>query len=1257
SVEKEPPKRKLRLFGRRRRSRADIGLDIRSYPKAEVYQGPLGDLERKTELESNPLRQEVSIYHSGFSVPFGKPGFERAKHDGFEEVTEAPQDYPNVVFEGESTSMYPFSHETLPLRAFAKLPVMDKMEHPKTPKDLRKKRSRSQATIQSDSDSTSQEEKVAPLQSPRSEGFFNFFRNRLGPRNVGKKRTGFENLVDPGECGKTQKQENIKDCPILEHVHVYHNGFSTQQAIDSGFEEGPGFSADESKKVGTLYLKGKSKFFDKFKISKDSNERTVEETEEVPVTVEKQNNQNYNFDTEPFLGLCSTTVLHRDLDDVPLNSLVEAVPQVSYYDRRSLPSPTSEIASFGEEQKDPEVKVQATVGKKKSKKDPYGFSSEKFEGEYPEVKKEGNLSELPIGEHVMVYHCGRSDIESPEVPKEVFESIEKPEKKKAILNLPKTPEVNLETSESFQKSEEVPEVDLENPETFQVPREIIVSHPEEIPEVSEPVKKSEKKKKAILHLTKAPASPTPEIQEQIPVLEEKQEAPESMKVHLNIYHSGVPSEDQNGTQEKDQRLDTQVPFYRRIFRRKPLKNYPVIGDAFEGDIDEVQKSKELSESDLRDFVDSYHSGFSEPGRKNKKQRPKKRKLNVNLNDYPKDPHPIEENISELSIRKDLPKAPGVFSSFEEVQSPKSKRIRHFWKPRPRSAQSRGKGTDTQFSISGINTRDDVSDTRFSTVVTDKSLFTKGHWPITDIDVDVILKKERKIDCECEVVINGKNWSQAIGGGASFNPNGSSGIVQTSSGEWLARTSLVLDKKDPKKPEEKNPEESEEKNIEAESVEKARKAFENQLEPPCLDLVYLAEDPILEENPISEGFISETDFIFEADPVSDYSMKGNYLRGLSPSTWRRKIKEGGFFSKTNINGDPMAHSTTTVTPTESGMFASIRRRFSEVPHSSSSSGSASDAEIEERHVVISQAIAGPIEPLKKHREIGEVNNTVDEEKHFRMAPQNSVGTSNVNSTPNIDPNSSGPYTPAKEKDGRVIREETIEQVYRISGTGHAPKFDPNDMSLSSTVQKCKQETDRVPRVQMVEANVLEGSAPHTTVHTWHETEAGPETVVTEVDKYGNKVTRTIKTQHTKHTVQKQTYQTYAVDENQPQQKIIKTEETHTPLNNESIARSPVVNTHTRTVAYEKGNEPDRGGEPLGELVSSKTITTGNRTVEILTYKTEKDGVIETRVEHRVTIHSGDDVDHDAELAKALLEATQLSPDLIINRVEVEKTTQH
>lgn len=50
--------------------------------------------------------------------------------------------------------------------------------------------------------------------------------------------------------------------------------------------------------------------------------------------------------------------------------------------------------------------------------------------------------------------------------------------------------------------------------------------------------------------------------------------------------------------------------------------------------------------------------------------------------------------------------------------------------------------------------------------------------------------------------------------------------------------------------------------------------------------------------------------------------------------------------------------------------------------------------------------------------------------------------------------------------------------------------------------------------------------------------------------------------------------------------------------------------------------------LGEFVSSKTVTSGNRTVETITYKTEKDGIIETHVEHRVTIHSDAAIDYDA-----------------------------
>lgn len=42
-------------------------------------------------------------------------------------------------------------------------------------------------------------------------------------------------------------------------------------------------------------------------------------------------------------------------------------------------------------------------------------------------------------------------------------------------------------------------------------------------------------------------------------------------------------------------------------------------------------------------------------------------------------------------------------------------------------------------------------------------------------------------------------------------------------------------------------------------------------------------------------------------------------------------------------------------------------------------------------------------------------------------------------------SDGPYLPpgSDEADGTVIRQELVEQVYRIKGTGNVPKVDPTD----------------------------------------------------------------------------------------------------------------------------------------------------------------------------------------------------------------------
>uniref|UniRef100_A0AC34QVI4 Band 4.1 C-terminal domain-containing protein n=1 Tax=Panagrolaimus sp. JU765 TaxID=591449 RepID=A0AC34QVI4_9BILA len=1167
-------KKKLKLFAKKRLSKfgsaMDLSaypkslaaMDLSSYPKPLAYDGPLENLGKSDEIGGTPLKIEVVKYHSGYSIPFGKSKFERCRFDVVEETGEAAGDYPGIDFDPASAvPIYPVEHETIAMRSFCPRPVMDKMPQARTPKDARRRTSSKH--YESDSDTSSQETEPSDLvQFSKSESFLKFIRNRLNTKNTTKKKTGFENLVEPfsAECPEIKKHEDVGNYPILDHVHVYHNGQSTQQAIDSGFEEAG--SADEHKKVANLYLKKSAKpsFLSKFKLSREFNEKTVDDAPE-----------QTELDSSPFLGLYSTVPLQPDVEHVPLISVVTNLPTVTYYDKRSLASPVPTESDETEQKPPAEPKVETKKAKKsKDLHDLYGLSWEKYEGPVFDIgRSKREVEDWPVGEYATVYHCGRSDLPVAEIPDEFYQ-------------------IPIETDLDMKKS-------------------------------------------AILHVKTSNESAEQFI-ENLEAHKHEPEESEGLKVHVNVFRSEVQ---EPSTSETAKRLS----FSERlaVVFKKPKKNYPTIGESFDGEPAEIEPSSDFENQKQQQFVQPEHSQVS----KQRKQR--KRKLKVNLNDYPFDPEPIDENVSDLMITKDLPRIPAPFSvgSGAIVEKPRRRfRFRRFWRRR-RAGEP--------FAISGINKRDDVSSTLFSTVITDRSLFVAGHWPVTDIDVDVALKRVAQIDCECEAnVVLGKSYFDAIGGGKSFGPQGSSSIVQTNRGTNHAKASVLIREK-------------------AEPVETARRA---------------AEDCYLDSTLPSDFVQLEDD---------DDEMRENYLRGLSPSTWRRKFREGGLCrSGSRSPTDSMAHSTTAVSPTNTGgMFASIKRRFSEklakkdqkekekqrkkqekeakkkvkkgevgYDVETESSSPISDAEIEERHLFISKAVEGPEESLKKAREL---NSAVDEDNH-PMAPQNAAGATR------IDPNSGGPYTPAKEKDGRIIKEEREETVYRISGTGHAPKLDPNDMSLSSTVNKCMKETDKVPRVQMVEASVLvtehepvpqaikEGSAPFSTVHTWHETEAGPEQVYTQIDKYGNKITKTVKTQTTKHTIQKQTYQTYAVDGNQPES-ITKTEETFTPINNDSVTRANVVNTHTRTIAYEKGSEPDRGNEPLGELVSSKTITSGNRTVEILTFKTEKDGVVETRVEHRVTIHSGEDIDHDAELAKALLEATKLSPDMYITQIEMDSSTQN
>ncbi|XP_045460077.1 protein 4.1 homolog isoform X2 [Harmonia axyridis] len=97
--------------------------------------------------------------------------------------------------------------------------------------------------------------------------------------------------------------------------------------------------------------------------------------------------------------------------------------------------------------------------------------------------------------------------------------------------------------------------------------------------------------------------------------------------------------------------------------------------------------------------------------------------------------------------------------------------------------------------------------------------------------------------------------------------------------------------------------------------------------------------------------------------------------------------------------------------------------------------------------------------------------------------------------------------------------------------------------------------------------------------------------------------------------------------------------------------PVVATEARKVHL---TSEDGNYQATGEIISSQTISSKTRTVETITYKTERDGVVETRVEQKITIQSdGDPIDHDRALAEAIQEATAMNPDMTVEKIEIQQ----
>ncbi|XP_068224938.1 band 4.1-like protein 3 isoform X3 [Palaemon carinicauda] len=102
---------------------------------------------------------------------------------------------------------------------------------------------------------------------------------------------------------------------------------------------------------------------------------------------------------------------------------------------------------------------------------------------------------------------------------------------------------------------------------------------------------------------------------------------------------------------------------------------------------------------------------------------------------------------------------------------------------------------------------------------------------------------------------------------------------------------------------------------------------------------------------------------------------------------------------------------------------------------------------------------------------------------------------------------------------------------------------------------------------------------------------------------------------------------------------------------SMEAPPLVETESRKVSV-LGLED--GDEENAVIISSQAITSRTRTVETTTYKTERDGVLETRVEQKITIQSdGDPIDHDRALTEAIQEATRMNPDMTVEKIEIQQ----
>uniref|UniRef100_A0A914PEG7 Uncharacterized protein n=1 Tax=Panagrolaimus davidi TaxID=227884 RepID=A0A914PEG7_9BILA len=850
----EPKKKQLRLFGKTRRSTSDKELDLTLYPKTESYSGPLDETTKANEMNRENLRKYITIYHSGYSQPFSRHRFIREKHEGVEEIGEAPADYEIAHFTAEETTpLAPMSElEGLPLRSYSKYPIVSISE---SPRDMKRKFSKSKIIPESSSESSSQSESetdtvpsLKPSKKKENEGFLSFFRNRLSAKQQQRKRTGYEGLMDKfaGTYDITPKGNEMLDQPILEHVLVYHNGNSTQQPIDSGFEDGA--NASETERAGTFKRTGKL-FFDKFKLSRDSGDKTTTEEIDKSESLEPKRmilTGYENLNTEPFLGLHSSTVYKNEIGQQPLTSTIDSIPTVYFYEGDATLSPVPTETTV-------ETKVstlERIIKSKKQKKDSnFAYEFLSIEGPTVDTDKKDEINNLPIGEHVTVYHCGRSDVPTAEVPPEVYvyekepisESLQsltaaqvaepqgsqiehvtlvkKTTKRESLKPYPE-PFTYEGPIESLERLSEAGNENLN--EYVNIYHSGLSTDTSTITKklVKQESKTEKQPRRSILGQYSFDTTPYEGAIEETSVKKELEHLP--LQEHAFMYHAGI-SEVQNledlEDREKQVRELSLVQRIMAMFKKRELQGYPSMGEEYIGPMGETNRAEDVEKSEIKNITNIYHSGYSYDPKTSKltlKRFAPKRRFRLNMNDYPKDSAPIDAVIYDLHATEDIPKTPSPVTLPPESLifdgSPKerqqSKWYRFWFLRRRGEPQSGSSGLEPSMPIIVESMSHRITDTSASIIMgtTDRSLFTKGHWPVTDIDVDVMLKTITKCHCECEALIIEKSFETGIGGSiqlqqhrhhqkqtlndTSFRMDNNC-IMQTSNGTWLAKVTKKI----------------------------------------------------------------------------------------------------------------------------------------------------------------------------------------------------------------------------------------------------------------------------------------------------------------------------------------------------------------------------------------------------------------------------------------------------------------------------------